>query len=167
MKTCKKRLLVFIFLFFLGQTCQQCQPEEALVLWADWSYKTCPELPLKNVLQYKKRKLTEFRSFVFTPLLLPPSCLSRCCQCGLTAGFTPAVLPACPLSETCCVWETEDETRPLQQSGWPAHMWLWLVFVSQKETRCCGYSVARLQCSVGHRASSHQSFIILQPLTRV
>lgn len=51
------------------------------------------------------------------------------------------------------VWGSTQETSSEPTAnwlGWPALTWLWHLFFVQKETRCCRYSVARLQWSTGH-----------------
>lgn len=46
-------------------------------------------------------------------------------------------------------WETSSELT-VKRPGWPAITLIWHLFFAQKETRCCRYSVARLQRSTGH-----------------
>lgn len=43
--------------------------------------------------------------------------------------------------------------RPVKWPGGHALTWLWHLFFAQKETRCCRYSVARLQWSTGHSST--------------
>lgn len=57
-------------------------------------------------------------------------------------------------------WGTQPWTGKLPR--WPAPLWLWHLFFAMKETRCCRYSVARLQWSTGH--SVQACFIMLQPM---